>query len=113
LPQAAKPLHWEAVANENQYQYRKGNSLFLSVKWFSTGWTEKMNRGDPDDAARPSQPPAFARPEAGPAGPSAAGAPPVIHSKDLLQGRTEVHIVHYGETYRLTVTRAGKLILHK
>jgi hemin uptake protein HemP len=36
-----------------------------------------------------------------------------IRSEDLLQGRGEVHIVHNGEHYRLTVTRSGKLILHK
>jgi hemin uptake protein HemP len=40
-------------------------------------------------------------------------AAPVIRSADLLQGGGEVHILHNGETYRLTVTRAGKLILHK
>ncbi len=39
--------------------------------------------------------------------------PPAIESADLLQGGGEVHILHNGETYRLTVTRAGKLILHK
>ena len=40
-------------------------------------------------------------------------APPEIESADLLQGGGEVHILHQGDTYRLTVTRAGKLILHK
>ncbi len=40
-------------------------------------------------------------------------APPVIASEALLAGRTEVHIRHRGETYRLTLTRTGKLILHK
>jgi hemin uptake protein HemP len=37
----------------------------------------------------------------------------VIRSADLLQGAGEVHILHNGEIYRLTVTRACKLILHK
>jgi hemin uptake protein HemP len=45
--------------------------------------------------------------------PAVRAAAPVIHSADLLQGGGEVHILHNGETYRLTVTRAGKLILHK
>jgi len=36
-----------------------------------------------------------------------------INSEALLAGRTEVRIRHRGEIYRLTLTRAGKLILHK
>jgi len=36
-----------------------------------------------------------------------------IRSEELLQGSREVHILHGGELYRLTLTRAGKLILHK
>lgn len=40
-------------------------------------------------------------------------AVPSIDSADLLRGCNEVHILHNGETYRLTVTRSGKLILHK
>ncbi len=43
-----------------------------------------------------------------------AQAPPLeISSETLLGGRTEVRIRHRGEIYRLTLTRAGKLILHK
>lgn len=37
----------------------------------------------------------------------------LIDSADLLRGCNEVRILHNGETYRLTVTRSGKLILHK
>jgi len=37
----------------------------------------------------------------------------VIPSEVLLDGRTEVRIRHRGEIYRLSLTRAGKLILHK
>jgi len=62
------------------------------------------DRRSPPDPAPPSLP---APPDAGPA------TPPVIRSVDLLQGRGEVHILHNGETYRLSLTRAGKLILHK
>jgi hemin uptake protein HemP len=41
-------------------------------------------------------------------------APPLeISSEILLAGRTEIRIRHRGEIYRLTLTRAGKLILHK
>lgn len=44
----------------------------------------------------------------------AVPVPPLeIASEALLGGRTEVQIRHRGEIYRLTLTRAGKLILHK
>lgn len=36
-----------------------------------------------------------------------------ISSRELLQGAREVLIDHEGETYRLRLTRNGKLILHK
>lgn len=36
-----------------------------------------------------------------------------IPSEELLAGSPEVLIVHDGQTYRLRVTRSGKLILHK
>ena len=36
-----------------------------------------------------------------------------IRSEDLLRGGREVHILHAGELYRLSLTRSGKLILHK
>jgi len=36
-----------------------------------------------------------------------------ISSEALLAGRSEILIRHRGETYRLTLTRTGKLILHK
>jgi hemin uptake protein HemP len=40
--------------------------------------------------------------------------PPLeISSEILLAGRTEIRIRHRGEIYRLTLTRSGKLILHK
>ncbi|MFY8222742.1 MAG: hemin uptake protein HemP [Pirellulales bacterium] len=38
---------------------------------------------------------------------------PTVNSSELLRGRSAVHILHNGETYRLTVTRSGKLILQK
>lgn len=44
---------------------------------------------------------------------SGPAAPTIIASEALLGGRTEVQIRHRGEIYRLTLTRAGKLILHK
>jgi hemin uptake protein HemP len=55
-------------------------------------------------------------PEDGFRGPeeSAPPAPPLeISSEILLAGRSEIRIRHRGEIYRLTLTRAGKLILHK
>jgi hemin uptake protein HemP len=36
-----------------------------------------------------------------------------VTSEELLQGRTELLIQHGEETYRLNLTRNGKLILHK
>jgi|GEM_PF-4847131 len=36
-----------------------------------------------------------------------------VSSKELLQGRREMQILHGNDVYRLTLTRAGKLILHK
>jgi hemin uptake protein HemP len=37
----------------------------------------------------------------------------VIPSQVLFSGAREIHIAHGGETYRLAVTRQGKLILTK
>lgn len=36
-----------------------------------------------------------------------------VKSDELLQGQRELLIQHDGETYRLRLTRNGKLILHK
>ena len=36
-----------------------------------------------------------------------------FRSENLLQGQREIKILHEGETYRLLVTRNGKLILQK
>ncbi len=40
-------------------------------------------------------------------------APKVVSSEELFAGRQEVEIQHEGESYRLRITRNGKLILHK
>ena len=37
----------------------------------------------------------------------------LIRSEELLAGAHEVLIEHGGQTYRLRLTRSGKLILHK
>jgi hemin uptake protein HemP len=37
----------------------------------------------------------------------------IVRSEELLQGRVEVLIAHGAETYRLRLTRSGKLILQK
>ena len=42
-----------------------------------------------------------------------APSPRTVASQDLLQGQVEVLIAHGGETYRLRLTRSGKLILQK
>lgn len=36
-----------------------------------------------------------------------------VNSQELMQGEREIVIRHAGEAYRLSVTRAGKLILRK
>jgi hemin uptake protein HemP len=48
--------------------------------------------------------------------PPSSGTPSTlrsIRSEDLLQGAREVLIQHGQETYRLRMTKAGKLILNK
>jgi len=37
----------------------------------------------------------------------------VVDSRELFAGEHEIGIVHAGETYRLRITRQGKLILNK
>ena len=37
----------------------------------------------------------------------------IVRSEELLQGQAEVLIAHGAETYRLRLTRSGKLILQK
>lgn len=44
---------------------------------------------------------------------SPADSRKLIRSEELLAGSEEVLIEHEGQTYRLRVTRSGKLILHK
>ena len=79
------------------------------------GKPEKSLASDAD--ARPATPSdAAPPPRASPAADAGAlpPAPPLeISSETLLGGRTEMRIRHRGEIYRLTLTRAGKLILHK
>ena len=55
------------------------------------------------------------RPEPAPATPTAPapGRPPLLESRQLLQGHRAVEIHHNGELYRLQATRTGKLILTK
>ena len=36
-----------------------------------------------------------------------------VSSEQLLQGQRELQILHGNDVYRLTLTRTGKLILHK
>ena len=41
------------------------------------------------------------------------GRPRVLDSRQLFGRQTEISILHAGETYRLRITRQGKLILNK
>lgn len=45
--------------------------------------------------------------------PASVPQPRKIQSEELLQGRVELLIAHGEETYRLRLTRNGKLILQK
>lgn len=67
----------------------------------------------PPENLSPLPPAAAARDSTAPGAPGGYQPPLVIASEALLAGRTEVQISHRGELYRLTLTRAGKLILHK
>jgi hemin uptake protein HemP len=94
--------------SEIQSQCTHDIGLFQPVKLFS-GTCLKMAKGrkngDPAGSASIDN-----RAESAASPP----APPLeINSEALLGGRTEVRIRHRGEIYRLTLTRAGKLILHK
>lgn len=44
---------------------------------------------------------------------SPAGTPPTMSSAELLRGGRELRITHGGVTYRLLLTRTGKLLLQK
>ncbi len=43
----------------------------------------------------------------------AASYTPVVDSESLFRGHSEVLILHGDQTYRLRITRSGKLILQK
>jgi len=59
-------------------------------------------------SAQPAVPPAEPNPAILP-----ALAGPVLDSAQIFQGTREVAIRHGSETYRLRLTKANKLILHK
>jgi hemin uptake protein HemP len=80
--------------------------------------TNRRKTHGSDADADASRPPDRAEPPNATGGPAAAASdsppPPLeISSEVLLAGRTEIRIRHRGEIYRLTLTRSGKLILHK
>lgn len=63
----------------------------------------------PEDARRPDNSAEYSLP-------AAVGGlkqPRQVRSETLLQGDRELQIIHGEEIYRLSVTRQGKLILHK
>ena len=69
------------------------------------------NAPDSRDPARPAAAQEAATPAA--AADKLQGDAGPIQSESLLRGRNEIQILHRGEVYRLCLTRAGKLILHK
>ena len=54
-----------------------------------------------------------AREPTAPFPPTAAPASPRVASSELFRGRREVVIVHRDQEYRLSITKADKLILTK
>jgi hemin uptake protein HemP len=44
---------------------------------------------------------------------ASAPQPRTVELRTLMRGQTEMQILHRGETYRLRITRNGKLILTK
>ena len=48
-----------------------------------------------------------------PTGTSPAGTVPRLSTTELFRGHSRIEIEHKGETYRLQITRQGKLILTK
>ena len=65
-------------------------------------WDESAQH-DVNQAIRPSPAPVAEGP----------AFPRVVRSEEILQGETEVQIVHLDKVYRLRRTRNGKLILQK
>lgn len=61
-----------------------------------------------DSAPQPQVSAAVAAPLAG-----LPQQPRCIRSEEILQGKTEVLILHQGSIYRLRHTKSGKLILNK
>jgi hemin uptake protein HemP len=71
----------------------------------------KPDQPEPADQAMQAQPPSSIR---FPAEPGQRPCPPGVIPADLLfQGNREVLIGHNSETYRLRITKNGKLILTK
>jgi hypothetical protein len=66
---------------------------------------------DPPRTDRPAHPPAAPGLPVGPRQPSCPLG--TFPADRLFQGRQEVLIAHQGETYRLRITKNGKLILTK
>jgi len=95
--------------------------LFKGLSSIFSGLGSKMEKPEKHGESEPDSPTGLPphttaghRLGAARASSPAVPAPPLeIASEALLGGRTEVRIRHRGEIYRLTLTRAGKLILHK
>ena len=65
-----------------------------------------MQRENMDDMPPTPEPPATAAK-------SPAGVQPVFTTEELFGSAIEIGIAHHGETYRLRITRQGKLVLNK
>jgi hemin uptake protein HemP len=61
----------------------------------------------------PSRPPTEAPLRAPETDPKQTAEPVTIRSEDLLQGASEVRILHGNDVYRLRLTHNGRLILSK
>jgi hemin uptake protein HemP len=88
---------------ESRYRYSSG--VFGALSVFSPArLPAMMNQNPPPQPPAPNDP---IRPRPNHEGPRR------FASNDLFDGAREILIDHQGEIYRLSVTRSGKLILHK
>ena len=74
---------------------------------------ETPNNADRNEETRPQVPATPNVLQVGSQVPGGLKQPRQVSSDALLQGDREVQIIHGDEIYRLSVTRQGKLILHK
>jgi len=111
LERIGNARHWEAIFPKKMMKTADIRPLDRIPSVSHTKLRQNLNEQAPwaatefppmrDASKEPAKPPA----------PSSQQR--TLQSQDLLQGLKEVLITHGEETYRLRLTRNGKLILHK